>query len=260
MKRLIVSLVLLVAGTAGASDFGEADLVRRGRMVFDSQFTEAEQDRLKPLIVRGMGNVAAFFGERRSELPDFFFCKSIECAQYMAGSEWRSFAADKPQMRYFDAKHWFERPAIVITVLAKHPKARDEALLNVITHELSHIEFRARAGREPVPAWFEEGLATVVGGARCSPDARGIDDLAKLSTLSAWTIHTRPSAGMANATYCQAALEVLAWTEQRGGAKAIVNLLASLPKKSFESQYGSFMTAQGIPATNPTGIGQDNNH
>lgn len=260
MKRLVFSFALLVAATAGAADFGPSDLVRRGRMVFDSGFSGAEQDRLKPLVVRGLDNVAAFFGERKADLPDIFFCKSVECARYMAGSEWRSYAAERPQMRYFDAKHWFERPAIVVTVLAKHPKAGDEALLNVITHELSHIEFRMRAGREPVPAWFEEGLATIVGGARCAPDARGIDDLAKLTTLQAWTYHTRPSAGMANATYCQAALEVMAWTEQRGGAKAVVDLLASLPKKSFEAQYGAFMTAQGIPATNPTGVGQPNDH
>ncbi len=250
MKKALTTLALCcAAASVSAAEFGNDDLVRQGRIVYEKSFTEAEQERIKPLIVAAMNQVAEFYGERKGATPDFFFCKSAECARYMFGTEWRSVTINKGGRRNDDGKYWFERPSIVITEWARNPKISDKGLQAVLAHELSHVELYARgAGHDKVPAWFNEGLATVVGGANCKPGVRGIDDLSKLSVGENWRNYTRPSGGHHGATYCQAGLEVLAWAEQHGGAKGIVDLVANLPNKSFESQYGAFVTPQGATA------------
>lgn len=260
MKNFLSLLPLALAGaSAMAADFGSDDLVRQGRVVYERSFTPAEQERVKPLIVAGMNRVAEFYGQRKGALPDFLFCKSAACARYVGGSEWRSFTVNKGARRWEDGQYWFERPTIVINALARQPQASDEHLQSVLAHELAHVELYARAGgTEKVPAWFNEGLASIIGDIRCQPGSRGVDDLAKLAVSGAWIQHTRPSGGLAGATYCQAGMEVLAWIERRGGAQAVLDLLAGLSKKSFESQYGAFVTAQG-EAINTAGA-EDNDH
>ncbi|KRC02290.1 hypothetical protein [Duganella sp. Root198D2] len=252
MKRLAFSLALLAAGTAGASDFGSDDLVRQGRYVFDKAFTPAEQDRLKPLVPAALDNIAAFYGERKGGIPDFFFCKSVECARFLAGAEWRSFTVVRPGY-YYDGKYYFERAGIVINSMAGRPTTSDEKLLAVLAHELSHVEVHARTGGRLVPAWFNEGLASAAEGHGCKPGSQGIDDLNKLAATHDWHQYTRPGGGKLNATYCQANLEVQAWAAQHGGFAAIVDLLAKLPKKEFSSLYGGLVTQQA-PVTNPVGV------
>lgn len=258
MKTFLTLLALACTGAnACAADFGNDDLVRQGRVVFDKRFTQAEQDRIKPLIVGALDQVTAFYGERRGDMPDFYFCKSVECAKHLAGAEWRSFTLSKGGLRCHDGKYWFERPSIVITSTARK-NVSDERIQSTLAHELSHVEVSARAGRFDVPAWFNEGLATVVGGAKCKPGEQGIDDLAKLKVSDVWHEYTKPSAGKTNATYCQAGMEVQAWAERHGDARGVVDLLASLPKKSFESMYGPFVAPQG--ATQAATVAENNDH
>jgi len=243
MKSSLTLLALACgAANACAADFGDGDLQRQDRMVYEKSLTQPELDRLKSLTLAAMDNIAAFYGERRGATPDFYFCKSADCARFLLGPEFRSYSNFKGGKRFMEGQYWFENPSIVITNLVKSPKARDETLVAVLTHELSHIETYTRAAGHPIPAWFNEGLATMVGGKACKPGARGVDDLGKLKVMKDWLYYTRPSGGQGLATYCQATQEVQAWAERHGGARSLVELLAGLSTKSFAAQYGDFVT------------------
>jgi len=253
MKTYLTMLALACnAINAFAADFDKDSLMREDRMVYETSFTQAELDRLKPLVPAAFDRVTAFFGERRGVTPDIYFCKSPGCASFLLGPEFRSYSDTRSGQRYLNGKHVFESPSIVVTTLASNRFATDERLLAVLSHELSHLEVYARAGGRRVPAWFNEGLASMVGGRACAPSARGIDDLSKLSAMRDWLDYTRLRNGQSNATYCQAKAEVEAWAVRHGGPRGIVELLANLREKDFSSQYGPILT-RPLPTINPTG-------
>ena len=256
--RKVLHLALLAlacaTATATAADFDESSLVRQGRLVYDSAFTAAEQARLKPLVGTAMQNVAAFFGERKGGLPDFYFCKSAACAAYLGGKEWHSFTERKGARRHADGRFWFDRPSVVITTLARAPGASDESLVTALTHELTHVETYERTGKKYPSTWFDEGLATVVAGSNCAPEMRGTDKLSQLNTAQEWESHTRPGAGMSRATHCQAGMEVQAWAEKNGG---VAGILAQLEKGGKVEQFkfgGPFLPPAPVSAPLP---GQD---
>jgi hypothetical protein len=239
-----------------AADFGKDDFLREGSIVYEKSFSQAESDRFKPLVVAAFDKVAAFFGERKGVTPDIYFCKSAACARFLLGPEFRPYAHTQGGRRYLSGSHVFENPSIVVTTLASNPSANDERLLAVLSHELSHLELYARAGRQRVPAWFNEGLASMVGGRACAPGAQGIDDLSRLSAMRDWLDYTRSRDTRSNATYCQAKAEVEAWAVRHGGPKGVVDLLAALKERDFASQYGPFLT-RPLPTINPKGAKQD---
>lgn len=253
MKIYLTMLALACnAMDSFAADFGKEDLVRDVHMVYEKSFTQAESDRFKPLVLAAIEKVTVFFGERKGVTPDIYICKSVACARFLLGPNFRSYTDTRGGQRYMDGKHLFESPSIVVTTLASHPSATDERLLAVLSHELSHLELYARAAGQRVPAWFNEGLASMVGGRACTPGATGIDDLSKLTAMRDWLNYTRSSSGQSNATYCQAKAEVEAWALRHGGPQGIVELLATLREKDFASQYGAFLT-RPLPTINPTG-------
>lgn len=255
MKKILSILPLALASVAAvAGEFGESNLVRQGRLVYEDGFTAAEQARLKPLAASAMNNVAAFFGERKADLPDIYFCKSAACATFLGGSEWRSFTERKGADRHADGKFWFERPSIVITTLARKPGATDENLVTALTHELTHIETYRRTGNKYPSTWFDEGLATLVAGSTCTPDMRGIASLAKLGTAEAWDTYTRPSAGLSRATHCQAGMEVEAWAKKNGGTAGVVAQLDKGGKVEQIEYRGPFLPRAPLSAPLP---GQD---
>jgi len=241
----ILRLLPLALATAtipvSASAFGSADLVRQGRLVYDSAFTQADQERIKPLVARALQQVAAFYGERKADVPDIFLCKTEACAAYLGGSQWHSFTERKGARRQSDGLHWFERPSIVITTLARSPTATDDSLVIAVAHELAHIEAFQRSGKTFLPAWFDEGLATLVAGANCTPDMRGVGDLGKLATTDLWKQHTRQANGLSRQTHCQAGLEVQAWAQKNGGVPGLAKLLADSQKGGLKAKYGDFL-------------------
>ncbi|MGW8391608.1 hypothetical protein [Pseudoduganella sp. HUAS MS19] len=253
MKIYLTMLALACHATESfAADFGKEDLVRDDRMVYEKSFTQAESDRFRPLIQAAFDRVAAFYGERQGVTPDIYFCKSAACARFLLGPEFRSYSDIRGGQRYLNGRHLFDNPSIVVTTLASNAFATDARLLSVLSHELSHLELYARAAGRHVPAWFNEGLASMVGGRACTPGASGIDDLSKLSAMRDWLDHTRSRNSQSNATYCQAKAEVEAWAVRHGGPKGIVALLAGLREKDFASQYGALLT-RPLPAINPRG-------
>lgn len=255
MNRILQLLPLLVVCTgAAAAEFGEPNLVRQGRLVYEDSFTAAEQGRLKPLAASAMNNVAAFFGERKADLPDIYFCKSAACATFLGGAEWHSFAERKGAARHADGKYWFERPSIVITTLARKPDATDENLVTALTHEMTHIETYYRTGKKYPSAWFDEGLATLVAGSVCAPEMRGIASMGSLVSAEAWEKYTRPSAGLSRATHCQAGMEVQGWAEKNGGRAGVVAKLELGGKVEQIDYHGPFLRPAPLSAPMP---GQD---
>lgn len=254
MKKLHILPLVLLCANAAAADFGETKLVRQGRLVYEDSFTAAEQARLKPLAASAMDNVAAFFGERKADLPDIYFCKSVACATFLGGSEWRSFAERKGGGRHADGTFWFERPSIVITTLVRKPAATDENLVTALTHEMTHIETYRRTGYKYPSAWFDEGLATLAAGSVCTPEMRGVASMATLGSAEAWDKYTRPSAGLSRATHCQAGMEVEAWAQKNGGKAGVVAQLDKGGKVERIDYGGPFLPRAPLSAPMP---GQD---
>lgn len=253
MKIYLTVLVLACnAVDSFAADFGKDELVREDRLVYEKSFSQTEVERFKLLVPAAFERVGTFFGERKGVTPDIYFCKSAGCARFLLGPEFRSYSNSRGGQRYLKGTFLFESPSIVVTALASHPSTSNERLLAILSHELSHLEFDARTAGRSVPAWFNEGLASMVGTRACTPGATGIDDLSKLTSMRDWLRYTRLPSSQSNATYCQAKAEVEAWAVRHGGPKGIVDLLESLRDKDFASQYGPILT-RPLPTINPTG-------
>lgn len=113
----------------------------------------------------------------------------------------------------------------------------------VLAHEFSHVEVNARLNGARVPAWFDEGLATYVGGEPVCTNVtgKGIPSLLTLDLVSDWTAYTNNSATFEK-TYCQARAEVAAWVAKKGNP-AIGQLLQAVSQgQTFTSQYGAMQT------------------
>ncbi|MFC7620311.1 hypothetical protein [Microlunatus sp. GCM10028923] len=98
----------------------------------------------------------------------------------------------------------------------------------IAAHELSHVEFRQRAGGAAVPQWFDEGLAVLVSGderylkpADAADRCRVAPDGPLPETLGDWLA----AASADEQTYARAACAVDRWARSRGGPAAI-NALA----------------------------------
>jgi hypothetical protein len=108
----------------------------------------------------------------------------------------------------------------------------------VLAHERSHVEVAARLNGKHVPAWFDGGLATYVGGEpQCSGvTGKGIADLTQLGAETDWTAYTADSTKFST-TYCQARAEVAAWNNKNGaGAIEVAQGTA------FSAAYGPLLT------------------
>ena len=110
----------------------------------------------------------------------------------------------------------------------------------VLAHEFSHVEVATRTGGKHVPAWFDEGLATFVGGEPICTNVtgKGIDDLRKLDQETDWVAYTGPE-DVFFKTYCQARAEVAAWIGKRGNAGVVQLLDAVRQGQPFAGQYGA---------------------
>ncbi len=113
----------------------------------------------------------------------------------------------------------------------------------VLAHEFSHVEVSKRINGAHVPAWFDEGLATYVGGEPICTNVigKGIDDLRKLDQETDWVAYTGPE-DVFFKTYCQARAEVAAWIGRRGNAGVVQLLDAVRQGQSFWSVYGAMVT------------------
>ena len=191
-----------------------------------------------PVIVDSIGtavqNDKAVYGVLQSTQPDVIVCNTSACGTFFAGASLRNVAIPPNS---FAGQYVAPRSTVVLT------SATYNRNTFVLAHEFSHVEVAARLNGKRVPAWFDEGLATYIGG---EPDCtnvtgKGIADLTTLDSVSVWTNYTATSAAFEK-TYCQARTEVAAWIAKRG-IMAVSQLLQAVGQgQTFTSQYGVMQT------------------
>ena len=191
-----------------------------------------------PAIVDGIGTAIslnkAVYGALQSSQPDVIVCNTPACGTFFAGASLRNVTL--PPNSYA-GQYVVPRMSVVLT------SANWNRNPYVLAHEFSHVEVAVRLNGKRLPAWFDEGLATYVGGEpECTNvSGKGVADLTTLDQGSVWTSYTSSSPAFEK-TYCQARAEVSAWITKRGNT-AIGQLLQAVGQgQTFTSQYGPMQT------------------
>ena len=174
------------------------------------------------------------YGQLQSAQPDVLVCQSGTCADYFAGPRRRN-------VTLYPNTYAGQYVAPRMTVVLTSPTWTQNPY--VLAHEFSHVEVAKRTNGTHVPAWFDEGLATYVGGEPICTNVtgKGIDDLRKLDQEAVWVAYTGPE-DVFFKTYCQARAEVAAWIGKRGNAGVVQLLDAVRQGQSFTGQYGQLLT------------------
>ena len=174
------------------------------------------------------------YGTLQATQPDVLVCQSGACADYFAGPRRRN-------VTLYPNTYAGQYVAPRMTVVLTSPTWTQNPY--VLAHEFSHVEVAKRTNGTHVPAWFDEGLATYVGGEPICTNVtgKGIDDLRKLDQEADWVAYTGPE-DVFFKTYCQARAEVAAWIGKRGNAGVLQLLDAVRQGQSFTGQYGQMLT------------------
>ena len=174
------------------------------------------------------------YGTLQAAQPDVLVCQSGSCADYFAGPRRRN-------TTLYPNTYAGQYVAPRMTVVLTSPTWTQNPY--VLAHEFSHVEVSKRINGAHVPAWFDEGLATYVGGEPICTNVigKGIDDLRKLDQETDWVAYTGPE-DVFFKTYCQARAEVAAWIGRRGNAGVVQLLDAVRQGQSFWSVYGAMVT------------------
>lgn len=223
------------ATTNEAPAYGGSKLVAAcGNVFIDPVVPKNLYPGLVALMTSARDANKAAYGSLVAALPDLVVCDSNPCADYFAGPSHRN--TTLPPNTYA-GQYVTPRMTVVLTSATWN---RNQA---VLTHELSHVEVNARIGAQHVPAWFDEGLATYIGG---EPDcsgvsAKGVADLRTLDLESTWVAYTGNLARF-TPTYCQARAEVAAWIAKNGKASVGTLLQGVGHGKSFSTLYGGLLT------------------
>ena len=174
------------------------------------------------------------YGTLQAAQPDVLVCQSGACADYFAGPRRRN-------VTLYPNTYAGQYVAPRMTVVLTSPTWTQNPY--VLAHEFSHVEVAKRTNGTHVPAWFDEGLATYVGGEPICTNVtgKGIDDLRKLDLETDWVAYTGPE-DVFFKTYCQARAEVAAWIGKRGNTGVVQLLDAVRQGQSFAGQYGAMLT------------------
>ncbi len=108
-------------------------------------------------------------------------------------------------------------------------------------HEWSHNEFRHRLQGQPVPDWFNEGVATYISGEPvCSEPPKQVIRLAELER--GWTTFT-DDVNKRDDTYCTARNEVAVWISLHK-KEGLFRLLRDIAARThdFRSAYGAIIS------------------
>ena len=175
-----------------------------------------------------------FYGTLTSIQADVIVCSTPACGTYFAGPSLRNVAIPPNS---FAGQYIAPRMTVVLT------SATANRNQNILAHEFSHVEVNARLNGAYIPAWFNEGLATYVGGEPVCTNVtgKGIASLLSLDLQADWNVYTG-SAATFEKTYCQARAEVAAWITKLGAGAVNTLLQAVLQGQTFTSQYGAMQT------------------
>jgi hypothetical protein len=205
-----------------------------GNVYFDPIIAKTQYPVIMNAIISATQSVKSAYGTLLSTQPDIIVCSSTACGTYFAGPTLRNLALP-PGSRVGQ----YTAPRMTVVLIS----ATWNHNPYVLAHEFSHVEVNIRLNGSRVPAWFDEGLATYVGGEPICTNVtnKGIASLLSLDSQAAWVTYTNNPAVIVE-TYCQARAEVAAWVARRGTA-AINQLLQAVSQgQSFTSQYGAMQT------------------
>ncbi|MBS0547614.1 MAG: hypothetical protein JSR24_07690 [Proteobacteria bacterium] len=173
----------------------------------DRHATDTQRDSARAIAATARQRIRAFYGRQESD-PRLFLCTTHDCYDGFGGGS--------------------RGMAILDVVLVLAPLGFNAV---IATHELSHIELHRRLGRidtmrRAIPQWFDEGVAAMVSqdpryppaasDTECADAAQGALPAAR----AAW-IHDVNH----DALYAKAARRVGCWMANRGGPKAVTNLI-----------------------------------
>lgn len=176
----------------------------------------------------------SFYGTLVSTQADVIVCSTQACGAYFAGPSLRN-------VTLFPNTFAGQYTALRLTAVLTSATAPRNS--NILAHEFSHVEVITRLNGARIPAWFDEGLATFVGGEPVCTNVtgKGIASLLSLDLQADWNVYTGTAATFEK-TYCQARAEVAAWISKRGNGAVNTLLQAVSQGQTFTSQYGAMQT------------------
>ncbi len=239
MKRVFPLIVLLgccAHSLKAIPDSGASTVEISPDVVVDLTTTVDERERLIQAVADARQTVIGMMGRLEASVPLTVFCKTQACAAFFVGVALRSCFLT-PGQRMSGARYTAHRPTVVVL--------RTDALAGpTVAHELIHVEMLHRLRDAVLPAWFHEGLATLVSNnVVCAHNApRGIDDLRRLRSGAEWVEYTNYR-GTIDATYCQAKMEVSQWVRLNGRGKLIALIDSVRRGASFDEVYGPLVNS-----------------
>ena len=248
----LIFLFLFVLSTSCSTvpnvvSFNGKKLTTNGDNVyFDPSLTDLERNNLQSALKNAKKNIINFYGEMQSKIPLTIFCKSIECSEYFTGITKRSMV----RSANVEIKTASFLPTETTMIIAGYSLQQNE---NILTHEISHLEFKVRLFGNRVPQWFNEGSAVLISGA---PDCRNIDvgNAVNLNVIFKnqyeWSSYTDyqivHNTKQSTVTYCESAKEVELWLKQNGKQK-FINLIQSVSiGRNFYLEYGPLITVKNV--------------
>ena len=200
----------------------------------DPAISTAEYGEVAQVRTFSMNSIKKFFGtSKMTTVPDIIACKTAECSVFFMDADYGGRVM--PQgMSTQNGSFTAPRDTFVVG----KPYGSEFNRLLVSAHELTHVEFLARLGNGRVPTWFNEGLATYVGGSPvCRPFTPGVTLPAKaqpdLKDQTQWKIDAPH--------YCQGSDEITSWV-QKNGKQALIDLLDKVKNGAeFYSVYGNLI-------------------
>lgn len=213
---------------------GTALVAACGNVFIDPTVAKNQYPAIVDAVSSAVQSDKTVYGSLVSIQPDVIVCSSAACGTYFAGASLRNVTLPP---NTFAGQYTVPRTTVILTSATYNRNAY------VLAHEFSHVEAAARLNGTHVPAWFDEGLATYVGGEPVCTNVtgKGIPSLLTLDLESDWTAYTNNSA-VFSTTYCQARAEVAAWVAKKGNAAIGALLTAVAQGQTFTSQYGAMLT------------------
>lgn len=215
--------LLGTVGTVVAFPFGAAaacpscyGLEGTGDNVFIERNAAPQQRaHVAAVLEQARGRVAAFYGELQTQ-PRILVCVSDDCYQ---------------RIRYVGSRG----NAFGDLALELSPRGLDPV---TAAHELSHMELHHRIGLVryflgAIPSWFDEGVAVVVSDDRRYLAPAGAADRCKVRSdeaLPTGIIEWGRAIGEYDPKqlYAKAACRVVDWMAAKGGAAAVLRLVARI--------------------------------
>jgi hypothetical protein len=204
-------------------------------LLVDPTTTDAERAHVVRNYVAAVRRNQRFYGRLLALRPLTVLCKTEACRHYFVGDMEASITLLENSRAEGAGYTGDERRTIVLTHRGYWG--------HVLAHELSHAELAYRVGDSHVPAWFNEGLATIVGDdPSCEfsvlRDSVHLDDV---EHQDQWNAYTQQH-GHGDTTYCKARDEVLAWFT-RHAQTGLVDLLHRVRGgEGFTQVYGPRLT------------------